>query len=184
VDESPSNLESRAQSPVPVADRAVAAGYPPDSGPEQPVRKVRPAFLRGQPFEAAAWLIAPLIVAAVAWFLGEANGATWATTSLLIAGPIGWGGLILRWLVTTRGCSLEITNKRAVERRGLFSRSINEGLHDHIRNVQVRQSFYERLVNVGKIGIASSGADGIEIQVGHLPDPHGIREVIDLYRPL
>ncbi len=165
-------------------DRAEAAGYPPDSGPEQRVRLIRPAFLRGNPLEAAAWILAPVAIAALAMFMGGDQGSTWAGKTLLFLGPFGWGGLVVRWLLVTRGCSLEISNKRTLERRGLLSRSTNEVLHDHIRNVQVHQSFYGRLVNVGQIGIASAGAEGIEIEVAHLPNPHGLREVIDLYRPL
>ena len=171
-------------SSAPATDRAAAAGLPPDAGPEQRVRLIRPAFLRGHPLEVLAWIIAPLAVSGLAMFMGGDSGASWAGKTLLVLGPIGLVGLLIRWLLITRGCSLEITNKRALERRGLFSRSVNEVLHDHIRNVQVHQSFYARLVNVGKIGIASAGAEGIEIEVRHLPDPHEIRKVIDLYRPL
>ncbi|MCA9292958.1 MAG: PH domain-containing protein [Phycisphaerales bacterium] len=165
-------------------DRAAAAGLPPDAGPEQRVRMIRPAFLRGRPHEVVAWIGSPLALAGLAMFMGGDHGGAWATKALLILGPIALVGLVVRWLLVTFGCSLEISNKRTVERHGVFSRTVNEVLHDHIRNVQVRQSFYERLVNVGRIGIASAGADGIEIQVAHLPDPHGVRKVIDLYRPL
>lgn len=167
-----------------LADRAVAAGLPPDAGPEQRVRMIRPAFLRGRPIEVVTWLVAPLAIAGLAMFMGGDRGGAWAGTTLFVVGPIALLGLAARWALVTLGCSLEISNKRTLERRGVFSRSVNEVLHDHIRNVQVRQSFYERLVNVGKLGIASSGADGIEIQVASLPDPHGLRKIIDLYRPL
>jgi len=57
-------------------------------------------------------------------------------------------------------------------------------LHEHIRNVTVSQSFYERVVGVGKIGIASSGSDRTEIEIKAMPGPQKIRGVIDLYRPL
>ena len=39
-------------------------------------------------------------------------------------------------------------------------------------------------MRVGRIGISSSGQDGIELQVNHLKNPDYLREVIDLYRPL
>ena len=80
--------------------------------------------------------------------------------------------------------ALDITNKRSTEVRGLFSKATSEVLHDNIRNIQIAQSFWQRIWRVGTIGISSAGQDGVEIQVQDIPNPNKIREVIDLYRPI
>ena len=88
------------------------------------------------------------------------------------------------WKIQKLSHSIEVTTKRSIERRGLFSRATSEVLHDNIRNIQITQSFLERLLNVGTLAIASAGQDGVEIQVQSLPGPDEIRKIIDLYRPL
>ena len=80
--------------------------------------------------------------------------------------------------------ALEITNKRTIQRKGLFSRATSEVLHDHVRNIQVEQSFVDRVLRVGSVGISSSGQDGIEVLVRNMPSPKKIRSVIDKYRPM
>lgn len=166
-------------------DRAARAGYPPDSGPEQKVLRVRPSFFRARPLPILAFVVVPPLVALSAWWLGgDENGATWAMWSggtLGVAAALyiaGW------WFVVTRSRCLEITNKRTTEVHGLFSKSTDEVLHDHVRNVTVDQTFYERIARIGKLGIASSGHAGTEIEMQHLPRPEKIREIIDLYRPV
>ena len=167
-----------------VRDRAVTAGYPPDSGPEVRVMVVRPAFFRAYPLRAGLGLVLPVPIALFVWWLGGETPVKNGLLALLIAGAVCWTVLFIVWVFKTLGRSLEITNKRAVERRGLLSRSTDEVLHDHIRNVQVDQSVLDRVLNIGQIGIASSGQEGVEVQMQHLPDPHKLREIIDLYRPL
>ena len=57
-------------------------------------------------------------------------------------------------------------------------------LHDNIRNIAVKQSFIDRVFNVGKLEIFSSGQSGVEITMKDVKDPHGVRETIDKYREL
>ena len=104
------------------------------------------------------------------WF--SAAGMAGATITLII------------WKIRTLGVGLEITNKRTIERRGILSRKTNEVVHDNIRNLQITQTFWNRVWKVGQIGISSSGQDGIEILVKNLPRPHELRKTIDSYRPL
>jgi len=88
------------------------------------------------------------------------------------------------WKVKTLTESLEITNKRSIARYGLLSKATSEVLHDNIRNIQITQTFVERICGVGEIGISSAGQDGLEIDMKNLRNPDKIREMIDLYRPL
>ena len=133
-----------------LADRAVAAGLPPDAGPEQEVLVLRPALFRAHPFLCIFTLGIAFIFM---WFqhLGE---------------------------------SLTITNKRTTRRVGLFSKDTTEVLHDHVRNIQVYQSFWNRMFNVGRIGISSAGQSTIEIVAEAVPRPNEVKKVIDCYRPM
>jgi uncharacterized membrane protein YdbT with pleckstrin-like domain len=166
--------------PEPTKDRAEAAGLPPDSGPEQLVLQVRPSLWRAYPVRAsllilltlASLIAGPILLPGLGWIVGPSVAAV----LVLI--------LFIWWLNVTIAHSVRITNKRTEERRGIFSRSTNEVLHDHVRNIQVDQSFVERIFGVGKVGISSSGQDGIEIEVRDLPNPDRVKEIIDLYRPL
>ena len=164
-------------------DRASAAGLPPDSGPEKEVVRVRPSLWRGHPIAATLLLLLPVGVLVVALLL---SGATAMTSVLIGAGVAGvcWLVLFVWWLNFSVARSLWISNKRTVERRGLLSRSINEVLHDHVRNIQVKQSFIQRVFRIGSVGISSAGQDGIEIFMKDLPRPDDIKRTIDLYRPL
>lgn len=177
--------------PDPVADerlkndRPSKHGLPPDFGDEQSVLTIRPAFFRAKPLRSIGLVLLPVIAAVATWLIVEPGARLRpTTTATLIAAVVCWVPLVIWWFVATRGRGLEITNKRTIERRGLLSKSTDEVLHDHVRNVKVDQTFYNRVVRIGQIGIASSGSDQTEIVMEDLPDPQKIREIIDLYRPL
>jgi membrane protein YdbS with pleckstrin-like domain len=170
-------------SPPKPMDRAEAAGLPPDSGPEVEVIRIRPSLWRGHPFLSTLLLVGPIAGLIALPILGF-----WALpVSFAVAGGIAlvcWFVLFVWWLRYSVAQSLWISNKRVVERRGLLSRSLNEVLHDHVRNIQVKQSFVQRVFGIGSIGISSAGQDGIEISMKNLPNPDDIKRTIDLYRPL
>ncbi len=167
----------------PKRDRAAEAGFPPDSGDEQTVMRVRRCWFRSRPlaFSAAALVCVGGIVGAI-WSATSDHAAwvlyLWAIGSLAGLGTIAW------WWVDRFGSSIMITNKRTVQHTGLLRRATSEVVHDNIRNIQVDQSFWQRLWGVGRLGISSSGQDGVEIEINHLPGPDKLREIVDLYRPL
>lgn len=170
-----------ARASAPVRDRAAEAGYPPMAGPEVTVMRVRRAMFRAKPIRFML-----LFVGAVGGLVG---GAVMAFTPPLLVGAIAAGvvGLVCLcvlgfWKLTTLGESLEITNKRTVERTGILSKFTTEVRHQDIRNIQVSQSLHERMFKVGRIGISSAGQDGLEIVADDIPNPDKIREIIDLYR--
>lgn len=172
-----------ASGPAGRRDRAVEAGYPPDSGEERRVAVIRRCWARSRP---GAFGVAVLAVAGglagLAWS-GVAGEAAWIAWGCLVVVLVGLGA-IAWWWVERLTAVLEITNKRTVARQGLLSRSTSEVVHDNIRNVRVDQSVWQRVWGVGKLGISSSGQDGIEIEMNHLRSPDKVRKIIDLYRPL
>lgn len=164
-------------------DRAAAAGLPPDFGPEQRVMLVRPAVYRSRPL--LALLLALLVVGGIA--VGSLAFGGVVTAPAGIPAFIGAGIcllILLGWKASRLDAALEVTTKRTVERIGFFSKRTTEVMHDDIRNVQINQSFFDRLLGIGELGISSSAQDGIEIVMRHVPDPEKIRKTIDLYRPI
>jgi hypothetical protein len=164
-------------------DRAAKAGYPADFGPEARVMKVRRCWFRSR---AIRFSITTLIVVASLIGLLWTKLGDHGMMYYLLFGFLTIGGLALIgwWWIDRFTAAFEITTKRTIMHRGFFSKSSSEVVHDNIRNIQVDQSFLQRLTNVGRIGISSSGQDGVEIQVNHLPNPDKLREIIDLYRPI
>ncbi|MCC7388471.1 MAG: PH domain-containing protein [Phycisphaerales bacterium] len=168
------------------ASRTDALGLPPDHGPEQAVLLVRPAMVRARPLVFFAHL-----VALVAGLAGVVFGLLTSAAGFPIVAAVA-GGLVALvavgslgvWKIKTLSAALEITNKRTVHRKGLLSKATSEVVHDNIRNVQVTQSFWERIWRVGTLGLSSSGQDGIEIEIADIPDPERVRKIIDAYRPL
>jgi len=82
------------------------------------------------------------------------------------------------WYFKSIGTTLIITEERTTLRRGVFSKYTTEVTHDNVRNVQIAQSFFQRLMGVGNVGISSAGQSGVEIYVRGIPDPDRVRELI------
>lgn len=176
----PGNARPASPANPPKTDRAAAAGHPPADGPEQTVLSTRTAMFRAHPFQFAGCLlliIAGLITGFAAGLVTPLAVAGWVAATLAAL-------YLITWRIAVLGSALTITNKRVIERRGFFSKSTSEVAHRDIRNIQVAQSFFERLMGTGRLSISSSGQDGMEIELRDIPRPYRVRELIDLYRPL
>ena len=126
---------------------------------EETLLEANPAMFRNNPF---AFILSVILVAA-------------AGVGLVILGI---------WWLHTKAAMLTITNKRTIQRKGLFSRKTTEVLHRDVRNIEISQSIAQRMFGVGSIGIASAGQAGIEIQFAGIRDPDGVKALIDCYRDL
>jgi predicted RNA-binding Zn-ribbon protein involved in translation (DUF1610 family) len=163
-------------------DRAAEAGFPPAFGEEAEVLTVKPAMFRAKPIECLMLTIAVVAGAGgAAWF--GSSGNQWAAIGCG-AGSLAAAAVLAWWRLVKRTTSLRITTKRTVETVGLFSKATSEILHKDIRNFTVTQSFWERLWNVGRIGIDSAADDSQEIVMQDVPKPREVHRVIDLYRPM
>jgi uncharacterized membrane protein YdbT with pleckstrin-like domain len=88
----------------------------------------------------------------------------------------------LIWWLRILSTTLTVTDKRTILRKGIMSKFTNEVLHENIRNIQVFQTFMQRLFKVGSIGISSAGQAGVEIEVQGIPNPYEVKTYIDQYR--
>jgi uncharacterized membrane protein YdbT with pleckstrin-like domain len=121
-------------------------------------------------------------------FLGGVAGGVVMLSSNVVAGGvlIGVGVVgalvLIWWWMSTFENRLEVTNKRVIATRGIFGRATSEVPHETIQNIQVTQTFVQRLMNIGTIGVSSAGQADVEIVFRNAPNPYRIREVIDAYR--
>lgn len=176
--------------PAVPTDRATAMGLPPDSGPEQNVLSVRPVMLRANLLGAGLLfaLVLVSVLAAIVGAFGLGSGTFAKPDRILMFTGLGGLGLSAAWWCVWRirklSTRLIITNKRTIARRGFLSKSTREVLHDKVQDIQVRQSFFERLLGVGSLGVSSAGESGVEIEIEGLPNPQYLRAVIDAYREI
>jgi uncharacterized membrane protein YdbT with pleckstrin-like domain len=89
---------------------------------------------------------------------------------------------LVGWWLRCRSTELTVTDRRTRLCRGWLGRSITEVWHRDVRNVQLDQTFFQRLVGTGRIGLSSSAQSGIEIDVSGLKNPQLIKELVDRYR--
>jgi uncharacterized membrane protein YdbT with pleckstrin-like domain len=87
--------------------------------------------------------------------------------------------LLLVWWIQTLATTLIVTNEQTTLRRGILSKYTNDVFHTSVRNIQIRQTFFQRLFDVGWIGISSSGQEGVEIEVNGIPHPEKVKQIID-----
>lgn len=90
--------------------------------------------------------------------------------------------IMIIWYFRCRSTELTVTDMRTRLHRGWLSRSITEVWHRDVRNVQLHQSFLQRVFNVGRVGISSAANAGTEIDVSGLRHPDLIKELIDKHR--
>jgi len=101
----------------------------------------------------------------------------------LLLSVVGIGLLILiAWWLKCLSTTLVVTDRRVSLRHGILSRHTNDIFHNDIRNVRMDQTFFQRMMNVGDLGISSSGQSGIEIEVAGIPNPDEVKQIIDRYR--
>ena len=90
--------------------------------------------------------------------------------------------ILLVWWLRCKAAKLTVTTERICMRKGVLSKYTNEVYHSDVRNIQVHQSLFQRMLNTGSIGISSAGQAGVEISFSGLPDPERVRQIIDAQR--
>lgn len=145
---------------------------------------VHPATLRARPVLGASLLLlaAAGVGLAVAAYaspgLANYRWAAWIGAAM-VAGAVGW---LVVWKVANMATRVTITNRRTTVRRGLLSRATRELRHEQVQDIQITQTFVQRVMKVGRLGLDGGGTDDVEIVVDDLPDPMRLRGIVDRYR--
>ena len=87
--------------------------------------------------------------------------------------------IFIIWSIRKLGTTLQLTDEKTMLRKGYFSKSTSEVFHRDVRNIQISQSAFQRLFNVGTIEISSAGQGDFEISVAGIPDPNRVKHIID-----
>lgn len=162
-------------------DRATAMGLPARDGPEVPVMEVQGSVFRLRPVAFLLNLLV-LVAAAAGTVVLALTPATlpFAIPTAIVA--LGCGFVWARRAILARAERLTITNKRVVMARGILSKSTIEMLHKTIQDIEVDQTFSDRLLGIGKVSISNAGQENDEIVIHAVKDPYRVRSVIDAYR--
>jgi hypothetical protein len=177
-------VPEKASEPAARDEPAAAPAAPLPSG-ERSIMVVRPGMFRARPIRYIFIVLA---------FLGGIVLAIGSRSSDRIWPWLLWPGLVVsllallwfaQWWTTTHWwVKLTISNKRTIRHEGIVRRHTTEVLHDHVRSVDINQTFLQRILRVGSIGIDSAGQDEIEIEVADIPNPYQVKAVIDKHRKM
>ena len=138
------------------------------SAPEKTLWEGRPSWWTVWPSLAIGDLI--LLLAAALWWTGRAPLAPWAAAA---AAPFYLLAALKR--LTAR---YTVTDQRVRASVGLFSRRVDEVEAADIRNVILTQSFFERLVGTGTVGLSTSASDGVEVVLVGVPRAEAVKEAV------
>ncbi len=121
------------------------------------------------------WL-AVIVLAAVVVVVGVLlDQTTWA---LLIGAIILAGGLAKGWL--ERVATLyTITDRRIIIRKGILSRKERAAHIDRVQNVNLTQTFFDRLFQVGTLDFDTAGTEDSDFKFMGINDPETLRTRID-----
>jgi membrane protein YdbS with pleckstrin-like domain len=153
---------------------------------EEELLQAHPSMFRNKPLKFVTWIvigIAGMVLATIDPF-----ARYHLQNSRLICVAVGLGTVLivaiafLLWWLRYRKVSLTVTNRRTILQSGLLSRYVKDVRHADVRMLVVKQGSLQRLLGVGSIAVASAATGESDIDVGGLPHPEKIRELIDRFR--
>lgn len=178
------NRIRRTDAPPDRASGSDASGSAPSEA-ERVLRVVRPALVRGHPvasLSAIGLALAGLTLTVLGLTGGTPEWLLWPGLGAIAAGG-GWS--LWLFVLGHRWDRLRITTHRIIDERGIVMRETSEVLHGHVRNIRITQTFWQRIVGIGNLEIDSAAGDGeADIRIANVPDPDGVKQLIDRHRGL
>ncbi|MBL9147155.1 MAG: PH domain-containing protein [Phycisphaerae bacterium] len=175
----PDRRETRAPEKASVAD-------------ETTLLVVRPALFRAHPFAYGGLILlafAGVVVTVLPLFSVVMGFVSLLGVALIVAAVIGF---LKMFVFSHRWYRLRITDRRTVDERGIVTRRHSEVLHDHAVNIRISQTVWQRLMKLGDFEIESAAGGSIdpesgvrtstEISIKDIPDPYGVKALIDQHR--
>ncbi len=145
-----------------------------------------PSMLRTEPFRWLIYLVLTVIGAGVLVFMKfrfpdffDSAPLKWLPFILVLGPGAAGAALFARWWFDVYGKRLLLTSDEAIFIKGVFNTSMTEIRLSDIRAVEVDQTFWDKLMGIGAIRIASAGSDGWEIEIKGLPNPAKVRRIIN-----
>lgn len=139
---------------------------------EQTLVELNPSMLRRHPFQFTGTVV--LLLAALVGVIYGLIQPEWWVVGVAGAVALFAAGVLLVWWIQVKSTTLTITSERTILRKGILSRNTTEVRHEDVRNLQVNQTFIERMLGVGDLAISSAGQDELEIEVKGVRDPERI----------
>jgi membrane protein YdbS with pleckstrin-like domain len=142
----------------------------------------RPALFRAHPLTYGGLLglaFAGAVIAVLPLF------TVWAAWVSILGGVlllVAAGIFLQRFVFGHRWYRLKVTDRRTIDERGLITRRHSEVLHEHAVNVRINQGAWQRLMGLGDIEIESAAGGSVDISIGSIPDPYGVKKLIDQHR--
>lgn len=97
----------------------------------------------------------------------------------LILAPLGIGLIILGvWWLKCYSTTLIIDENLTTVKRGIFSRTTTEARHKDIRNIQIMQSFFQRIMGTGRIILSTAASEEDDIDIQGIANPEEIARII------
>jgi uncharacterized membrane protein YdbT with pleckstrin-like domain len=90
--------------------------------------------------------------------------------------------ILICWWLRCMGHTLTVTSERIIYREGILAKAVSEILIADIRNIQVVQTIWQRLMGVGSLAVSSAAQADVEIRIAGIPDPECVREIINQAR--
>lgn len=153
-----------------------------DSRDEVELYKAHPSMFRNHPFLYLLTVATPILGLILTFYLMWQGQPAWQVLSVFIILCCGGVAVFLIWWLKSVSTTLTVTNLRTTLWKGLLSRNITEVWHQDVRNVQIHQTFWQRIFGVGELGISSAAQSEIEIDVKGVPHPDKIKDLIDEHR--
>jgi len=150
---------------------------------EKDLISVHPSMFRAHPIRflgESALILIGLVLVGMA-LAGQLLMPAWVQYTLGGILAVVGAGLFTYWWLTVIYTTLSVTNNRSLLRHGIVARFTTEVRHDDVRNIQVEQNIYQRIVGIGDIAISSAGQDDLEVDANGIPRP---KEIADTVREL
>lgn len=154
-----------------------------EQGSERELCRLRPSWKKLYEAVAKAIIVSLFTAIVMGFLFGVLDQSVVGAVLLTIVVCLPtFGGFAVLWVWLYRIANvLTITPTRCVMRKGIFSCSTSEVRHTDVRNILVRQSFIDRFLNIGTLGVSTAAQSDVEINIEALDAPYEVRDLIDSY---
>ena len=140
--------------------------------PETHVMTLRPSMWRNDPIRFILLWLLMIICVPVSLVMFSRGPHELALLSWVLL--LFWPALYVWWWLVCLNTRLEITTSRSILRKGILSKSTSEISHSDVRYINCKQSFFQRLLKVGKVGISSAAQSNIELEISGIKAPQEV----------